>query len=61
MELKNGRRSWKLSQAELAKRLKVNPRTIARWESQERVPETIRMALLELNNELRGNRIADRS
>ncbi len=61
LEMKDGRKSWRLSQVELAKRLSVNPRTVARWETKERVPEIIRMALLELNNELRGNHIADRS
>ena len=45
-----------LSQAELAKRLKVNPRTIARWETKERIPETIRLALMELRDEYIANR-----
>ncbi len=60
LELKTGRRSWKLSQAELAKRLRVNPRTIARWETKERIPETIRLALMELNVELKDEYTRER-
>ncbi len=57
-QLRMGRLSWKLSQETLAKRLGVTRWTIIRWETKEKIPEMARLALLELNDELRDD-IAD--
>ena len=45
------RRKLKMTQPELANRLKVTWRTVARWEAGARIPETVRLALREVLRE----------
>jgi len=47
-ELKQTRNKLDMTQADLAKRLKITWRTVARWEAGSKIPETVRLALLEV-------------
>ncbi len=47
-EMRTVRRKLKMTQPELANRLKVTWRTVARWEAGARIPETVYLALREV-------------
>ncbi len=50
-ELKRIREKLNMTQPDLAKRLKVSWRTVARWEAGQKIPETVRLALKEVQRE----------
>lgn len=50
-ELKKVRTKLGMTQPELANRLKVTWRTVARWEAGAKIPETVRLALKEVLRE----------
>jgi len=50
-QLKTIRQSFGWTQPDLAKRLQVTWRTIARWEAGAKIPETVRLALLQIQRE----------
>ncbi len=47
MNIKEFRKKHNLSQRKLAELLQVNPRTVQKWESGERVPHPMTIALIE--------------
>ena len=50
-ELKRIRRKLDMTQPDLAKRLEVTWRTVARWEAGSKIPETVRLALREVQRQ----------
>jgi len=50
-ELKKIRERLEMTQPELAARLQVNWRTVARWEAGATIPETVRLALKQVQSE----------
>ncbi len=53
-QFKAMRESLQMTQIDLAKRLKVTWRTISRWEQGAKIPETVRLALLQICREEKG-------
>lgn len=47
-EMRTIRKKLKMTQPELANRLKVTWRTVARWEAGAKIPETVHLALREV-------------
>ncbi len=50
-ELKKVRTKLNMTQPELAARLRVTWRTVARWEAGSKIPETVRLALKQVQTE----------
>ena len=50
-ELKKVRTKLNMTQPELADRLRITWRTVARWEAGAKIPETVRLALREVQRE----------
>lgn len=50
-DMKKIRRKLNMTQPELARRLQVTWRTIARWEAGAKIPETVRLALKQVQKE----------
>jgi len=51
LDLKKIRERLGMTQVDLAKRLQITWRTVARWEAGSRIPETVRLALLHIQRE----------